>query len=473
MKWRTVLGHGIAIGMLSLPYWVLGLEAMRLGFLSNDHAYLISKALMVQDRGRLEWIGFAYPPLPVMLLLPWPRPEMAVILSGLMAGTLAWAVWQRLDRLAFPQAIRVGLLVACMALPSVLFVATQNLSVALALLLFFLAWLQYLRFTRAGQTDAGFVAGMLIALGFFANFYAPFFAAAFALTFPLFVRPRSPSHALALWLVLLFPTLTTIGAWLYLSWLFTGDPLRFVYDPGSSLLAIFRPDEAFMAPAAVLAEGIRRGLAAPLYLGVGLIVAVYQPKRLPAYLVPLLLSPIAWSMGWAVPRTFDQALRILFALAGIPARTPRRMGWVLLALAGLQILADGSVLQSGEPARWWATLMAGPLAEDRIEQRIGEELAHMPCRSILTDDRESFRLIARAGTACPFVLPPDPIFEIAVTRPDRFVEYVLVAERSDGWLGPLAARYRERPPTGFVPEPAWPGWRWYRRTSAEAGDPRS
>ncbi|MFN3929510.1 MAG: hypothetical protein ACK4OK_07745, partial [Thermoflexus sp.] len=126
-------------------------------------------------------------------------------------------------------------------------------------------------------------------------------------------------------------------------------------------------------------------------------------------------------------------------------------------------VADGSTLAIGEPARWWNALNAGPLPEDQIEQRMARYLARLPCGSILADDREAFRLIARAGTACPFVLPPDPIFEMAVVAPERFVSYVLVAEHPTRLLGPLEARYRDRPPKGFVAELSWPGWRLYRR----------
>jgi hypothetical protein len=488
MGWRKTLGNGVAIGILSLPYLLLGLEATRLGFLSNDHAYLIEKALVVRDRGRLEWVGFAYPPLPVLLLLPWPHPWAAAALSGVSAGALALMVWQRLEVLGLPPLVRMGLLLSVMLTPSAVFLASQNFSGMLALLIFFAAWLEYLRFTRGGETDAGFIAAMLMALGFFANFYAPFFAVVFALAAPLFARPRSRFHLLAMLLVLFSPTLLAVGAWMYLSWLFTSDALRFIYDPGSSLLAAFRPDEAFMATQAILAEGVRRLVAAPLYLGVGVLIARYQPARLPAYGIPLALASVAWALGWVVPRAFDQALKLLFALAGIPARpfargaslpnrgragtdpvgSAHRIGWLLLALALAQIVADGPTLASGEPARWWRALRAGPLPEDELEQRIAGELVRVPCGAILTDDREAFRLIARAGTACPFVLPPDPIFEMAAAQPARFVAELLVGERPRGWASPLESRYRDRPPEGFVPDAGWPGWRRYRRAGADA-----
>ncbi|HXF68350.1 MAG TPA: hypothetical protein VNK89_00960 [Thermoflexus sp.] len=470
MRWRVVLGNGLAVVLLSLPYLLLGLEATRSGFLSNDHAYLIEKALMVRDRGRLEWIGFAYPPLPVGLLLPWPSPYGAVALSSLCAGALAWGVWRSMGRLDFHPAVRAGLLLAVMVVPSSLFQATQSLSATLGLLLFFAAWIQYLLLTRGERTDAGFIAALLISLGFLANFYAPFFAIAFALTVPLFARLRSRAHLGAIMLILIFPSLAIVGSWAYLSWLFTGDPLRFVFDPSSSLLAAFLPDEAFLTADAIARESVRRLLATPLYLGVGILIARYQLRRLPAYLIPVALDLSAWSMGWAVPQPFDQSLRLLFAISGIPARTPRRLGGLLLLLASLHVVADGSVLAFGEPARWWRALNAGPLPEDQVEQRVAQHLARLPCGSVLTDDREAFRLIARAGTACPFVLPPDPIFEMAVVAPERFVSYVFVAEHPTRLPGPLEARYRDRPPKGFVTELSWPGWRLYRRIVSEKTD---
>ena len=41
-------------------------------WLSHHHAHVIEKALLVLDRGRLELIGFFYPPLPFLLMLSWP-----------------------------------------------------------------------------------------------------------------------------------------------------------------------------------------------------------------------------------------------------------------------------------------------------------------------------------------------------------------------------------------------------------------
>ncbi|GBD09865.1 hypothetical protein HRbin22_02127 [Candidatus Thermoflexus japonica] len=461
---RRIVWEGIAISGLSLPFLIVGAASLSSGFLSHEHAHLIEKALLVRDRGRLEWIGFAYPPLPVLTLLPWPTPLAAMILASVSGGLLAWNVGRRLQFLAFPPWIRAGLLLSFVGMPTILFLATQRFGTTLALVLFLWAWQAYLAFTRHGRTDAGFLAGLIIGFAFYASFYAPAFALAFALAAPLFAHTRDPRHTLAILMVLAFPTAMTIGAWIYLSWLFTEQPLAFLYDPGSSMLIAFRPDEAFITPEAMAHELVQRLLNTPLYLGVGVLIARLQPRRLPAYLIPLLLMVGAWSMGGVFPRELSVALGALFALSGIPVRTPPRWGILVLILALLQLGADGFFIHYGERERWWAALWAEkPSTADTVEEEIAGRLARLPCGSVLADDRQAYRLIARAGTACPFVLPPDPIFQVAVSRPERFVRWIIVAESPRGPIGPLEARYRLRAPPGFVLEASWPGWYLYRR----------
>jgi hypothetical protein len=466
--WMERLREGLTIGVLSTPFLTTGLAALQAGFLSNEHAHLIEKALLIRDRGRVEWIGFAYPPLPALMLLIHPSPTTATILASLLGGLLAWSVWKRLEILPFPAWIRAGLLLSAIATPTSLFLATQRLGMICALLLFFWSWRLYLAFTRHGRTDAAFLSALLIGFSFYASFYAPAFAIAFALSTPLFTRLRGIRHAIAILLVMLFPSALSIGAWMYLAWLFTGAPLGFLYEPGSSLLAALRPEEAFLSPTPMIRELLQRLISAPLYIGAGLLIAWQQPRRLPAYLIPLALNWLAWNLGWAFPRELSLSLWILFALSGIPARTPRRWGLPLLLLALLQIPTGWFATRQGEMERWWTVVFEKQAPEvEAMEREIATYLRSQTCGSVLADDRHAYRIIALAGTACPFILPPDPIFDLAVSQPARFVAYVLVPDTGDGFPTPLEARYRQRPPTGFRLEITWPGWKLYRKVSPE------
>ncbi|MCS7252364.1 MAG: hypothetical protein NZ572_08125, partial [Thermoflexus sp.] len=56
-----------------------------------------------------------------------------------------------------------------------------------------------------------------------------------------------------------------------------------------------------------------------------------------------------------------------------------------------------------------------------------------------------------------------------VLLPEEGGRYVLVSARPTVWAGPIEARYRDRPPAGFVLGPTWSGWRWYRRAAPDEG----
>lgn len=113
----TLLGPLI----FSLPFLVAGYFATGHHFLSNHHAHLIEKALIAVDRGRLELIGFVYPPLPFLLLLPWPTAMLASALAALAAGTTAWILWRRLAHVPMPLAVKALLLAAAVGTPALLY----------------------------------------------------------------------------------------------------------------------------------------------------------------------------------------------------------------------------------------------------------------------------------------------------------------------------------------------------------------
>ncbi|BAW01031.1 uncharacterized protein TTMY_0621 [Thermus thermophilus] len=82
---------------------------------------------------------------------------------------------------------------------------------------------------------------------------------------------------------------------------------------------------------------------------------------------------------------------------------------------------------------------------DALERAIGQALAQAPPRSILADDRESYRLLAWAGTARPFLLPADAGFTLALSAPSLYVDRVLVCRGP----GALYRRYGEHDLPGF------------------------
>lgn len=86
----------------------------------------------------------------------------------------------------------------------------------------------------------------------------------------------------------------------------------------------------------------------------------------------------------------------------------------------------------------------------------------MPDDSVLADDRVTYRVIARAGTVRPFILPADSLYNLAELQPAGLASYVLVpAVPSQFSSGRIARAYATRAPEEFRLLTAWPDWRLY------------
>jgi hypothetical protein len=427
----------------------------------------VDKALLALDRGRLELIGFAYPPLPFLLVLPWPTPLFASVLAALAGGLMAWILWRQLRRTSCPIVVRIVLVAAALGVPSSLFLLTQALSETLALLLFLIAWVGFLNFTRAGDCRSGFVAGLALGLAFFVSHYALLYGLAYALFTPMFMRERGRTGAVAAALVLFFPVLITVSSWCYVNWIFSGDALTFTRDPGSSMFVYSTAAiEDLPVGWRAAAEATARNLcSSPLYLVVGVIVLFLQPSRLAPFLVPAVVIAGVRSWGLVYPDHFAIPTLSVAALAALHRRTPASL-WPALALAALvQLWAGYATPLSGEPAAWRQSARAGrPAPKDVTEVAVAGYLAQFPRGSVLLDDRLAHRVVSRAGTAAPFLLPADPLYGLAETQPAAFVRYVLVPGPStECRSGLLSTACTASPRRGLRPVAVWERWSLYER----------
>lgn len=466
--------------LLAFPFGVLAYEAHRLLFMSNLHAHLAAKALLALDRGRLELIGFTYPPLPFVITAFWPTPVTPALAASLAAGAIAWLLWRHLSHTGLPFWARLVVLGGAALFPESLFLATQSLNETATLLFFLLAWYSFLAFTRSGMTWGGFVAGLILAVAFYFNAYAFVYALFYAISAPFFSRtiwqeaPRRRLAAAATAVVVVgFPAIAAFAGWSYVSWVFTGNPWSFAVDPNSPLFPFFQPAaEPVSSFQQALLSTVQDISRLPVYIAIGLIVFYYTPRRSFAYLVPAIVITLIRAMGMFYSVPFALGTYLVVALAAIPRRTSPRWGWVLLVAVVLQSAIGLDTRTRGEFSftefrAWQQVVFTGvPRQEDRFELEIGRQLREAPPRRVLADDRSAYRLIARTGTARPFLLPPDPEFLLALSAPEAYVDYILLPTDSVPGVDLVADRYGKQPPQGFVVDATWPGWVLYRHQTA-------
>ncbi|MCS6908913.1 MAG: hypothetical protein RML93_13690 [Anaerolineales bacterium] len=464
--------------LLSLPFIGFSLIASQAGFLSNQHAHLVAKVLQAIEYRRLELIGFTYPPLPFLLTALWARPLMPSLIASLAAGATAWLLLRHLLRTSLSPLTVVLVLCALAFTPATLYIATQSLTEMATLLLFLLAWLAFLRFTRYGETLSGFVSGLILGFAFFFNAYALFFSVAYALGSPLFYawrrlspRERKWQADLTLVIVIGFPSLLAFLSWAYLNWVFTGDAWLFLTDPTAPLYTFFSPTETTSLDLfSTLAYSLQEVTRAPLYLAGAVLVAVHMPKRLVAYFVSFGVIAVVRMLGWNYTEAMAIATYSVVAGAGIPVRTSRAWDKPLLLVAILHFLLNlNSPYQSNELRVWEQVILKQQVqTQDALETEIAQWLCKQPPQSILADDRAVYRLVARCGDSRPFLLPAEGEFLMALHAPAQFVNYVLVQRQGAPALDQVSQRYATAPPPGFRVGANWDSWTLYRRIDAEA-----
>jgi len=389
-----------------------------------------------------------------------------------LAGGTTWVLWNDLLKAPLTFVTRLALLVALVVTPASTFLATQAVNHAATLFLFVLAWHGMHDLVQKGRIWGGFVAGMLLGLAFYAGLCALACGLLCALATPwaaLTTEATSPKERrkalLTRMVVIAFPVLMALVSWAYMNLIFSGDPWRFLRDPTSASLAYLNPDALPMTGLVAALRGTGHELLRlPLYLLVGLIVALKARKWLPLYLVPLVSVILLRALGFHYPEALALSACTAMALAALSQWRSRRWGLLLAMVALLQVAMSIALpCRDGDLTRWHALLgRGGPLVADELEVAVAAHFRQATPHSILADDSAAYRLIARAGTARPFLLPVDATFELAANAPAHYAKYILMATSEAN----SPACFGDIPLAEFTLEATWPGWRLYRSVAA-------
>jgi hypothetical protein len=317
--------------------------------------------------GQLGWVAHAYPPVTVAVarLLPGGGQGLAIA-GGLCTGILIQLTIERL-MLRTVSVLSAVLLTAAVALaPAFWFVATQDFSAFLTLILLSVALTGLLDFTYNRSTESGFIAGIGFGLATMCDLAALPFAVAGALA-TLFVAPqakavREIARRRAAATVVLFPSAAALVGWAFLQWRFSGSWTRSFSstDPG-----LFRFSGGLWFSLARAASSVGHDL---VFTPVLVIAAVVLYSRRPASaLACLAFVGCAIVDLWVGAPLSAPTLVVLLgvlALVLLPARLTRSEQVVLWGCVALQVaMAYGGLHFGLAPvADWTHRLFAsGPL----------------------------------------------------------------------------------------------------------------
>lgn len=424
-RWvRAVLALAVVV-----PLVVAAVLLAHGGWRSDIHGAFLSRVRFAENRGQLQLLGFEYPPLPFLLLLPWPVDLWIIILAG---AALFGLVWMVLDDCTWQRSILPFiLLLSALWTPIGVHLVAGDFNEAIGLFALYVGWRHYRRWWATRKTIHGLYTGLWLGLAFYTSPLGLALALVAGAVLPLiFPRLQIPPFASQL-VLLVFPGVAATGTWAYLSWIFT-HRVAFPFTPWEPTSPGFITVLAWTVP----------------YLIVSLL-ALLRPRATTAgVLLPFALLVVANRVGWHFSLAFATGLLTMVAIVALP-----------MDLKKWQRALVGAVAVAQAIAAWWLIPWPRVSEADLAAHAVADALAKAPDRSILIDDRFAPQLLKWAPSLAPYLTTRDPGFDLALTDPADKVDYVLITSDREG----LTLDADLRPPVGFVVNWSWAGYTLYRR----------
>ncbi len=343
----------------AVPFVVVGALAATHGVPAPANSFLYHQGTLVHWGSRqLNWMAYAYPPLPVGVAAALRSPTALGVVGGLLAGVAVQISLERLVLRSYRLPVAALFVAVVVATPIFWYVATQDFAAFLALVLLSIALTGLLDFVFNQSTESGFIAGLSFGAATLCDPAAGIIALTAGLAALLMGRPgepHQPARNRATLLVVLFPTIAGMAGWVFLEWRFTGSwsaSLTYAY-PG---IGQFPGGVAHALGQAVRTAAID-AVRTPLLLVAAIVLARRRPRSAGAALLPVLTIVVIRWIG--VPFGREEALVLLglLSLTAMPER-PSRLEWVALGLAGATqfALAIGLSIEPGTVDTWLTSL---------------------------------------------------------------------------------------------------------------------
>lgn len=447
----SVPGTGRLFVALLLTFGGISAWLLAQGYASDFAMHRWAKALTLTDASdlRVEKVGLLYPHAPIYLLAILSRvpglhsPFLPYLLAVLAAaGTLT--LWNHhLAGKGYTTAQRWALVALTASHPMLLWAITTGMHNALTLLVFYLFCFGCTVVVMLRDVRSIIFAGVVLALLFFTDERTGYIFLALLPLLP-FLAPKklvveSPLSAYAL---IGFPLLVAIAAWIYLNWIFHGDPWLFLEAPEASFRGAWGEAQSqawLMRVGGGILEPFVLGLAmaavcfpAPLWIA-------WRHRRQPRIVRPLmvLFAHLVVALAMASADFFlAEPAAILFLESGVVMAAlilaPRLRGREFTIVAGLLLVGSlgAAVLiradDSSELQHWRRSLVGSERAQRfPADQRLGRWLAENRFETMI-DDRVAYRAIVARGDARELVLPFDDRFKLALKRREPDIRQIVV-----------------------------------------------
>lgn len=435
---RKITGVILFLTLAGFYLW-LGQEAYRHGFTSLENLFYTEKTLLALrgEPPRLENVGLVYPPLPFLLNMLLP----GLNISGAVIGAILTAcLLLRIGRSSFcPASTKVSFFFLLAGSFPVLFLFTQKPASAFFFALFTLANYFLLLFYETRYTQYLFLFGFSYGLCFLAAYESLFLLPYYLVVSAYLIRLKNPAYFFSMIMVAYFPLLFFLGAWAYLNWLFTEDPFHFLHSPYSYFLA-YRDFLPFIAQTkgSIIQSFFFTVVSSLPFAGFYYLLLPFLKKEerpvafspyFLIYVAPFLLLFFQVYCGLSLPGVFKLSLFVFFGALFVSQLKSRLILKIMPFLLTIALIwCWWAAWESpAQEEKTFARFLAGRSFSANLGayQEVAKEIKEANGK-VLLDDSQLYPVVAIDGFPRRYILPYNYEFDLVLSHPSSFVEYVVV-----------------------------------------------
>ncbi|QID33857.1 hypothetical protein [Pampinifervens florentissimum] len=435
----------IVFFILFLLYFYISQELFfKFDYIHSNLLFFAEKALIaVQSGFRVENIGFVYPPI---AFVPFLIVNDPLLVSPIISALFSTFLITYLIKTYKTDALSILSISIIMLNPLYLFLSSQRFDVLLFYILLSLSVFYTVRHIETKYSLYIFVAGLLLGITFFVDFRSLFVVPVYFISLFLLTSKENFPYRVAIVVVKITPVVFFLFSWLYLNWIFTGNPLNFIQSPYSFFRSEPVIDEFIQASGSFIRSlyltlkqlFLNSLLILPYFLVIPYIKRfklLYTTPLFLVYIVPIFVFYFSIYFGMSFPYMYSSVLFLLFSLVfafylRIANSKPYLFSMIIAFLSAFFIPDHSKDLNEKE----FIGSLKGRIIPERIsikeDRIIAELLIGYGCKKILSDDAYTFPVVYFTGSSNIFILPHNYTYYTALSNPITFADCMLISRNS-------------------------------------------
>ncbi|MEM5784723.1 MAG: hypothetical protein QXF15_03235 [Candidatus Aenigmatarchaeota archaeon] len=421
---------------------------LKFNYIDNNLLFFGEKALIaVQSGFRLENIGFVYPPID---FLPFLIVNDPILVPSIISALLSTFLITYLIKTYKPDTLSILNICILVFNPLYIFLASQRFDILLFYILLSFSVFYIVRYLETRYSMYIFIAGLVLGISFFVDFRSIFVVPIYILSIIILTNKENISYKTSIIMVEITPVVFFFISWLYLNWIFTGNPFNFIQSPYSFFKSGHYINE-FMKASGSFKKSFYLTLK-QLFSNVFLILPyffvipyikkiklLYTTPLFLIYVIPMVLVYLSIYFNIYFPYMYSSILFILFSIIfafhfKIVNSRLYLLSMIIAFLASFFMPDRSKDLNEKEFISFLKGKNISKTTNVKEDKITAELLISYGCKKILSDDAYTFPVVYFTQNYNIFILPNNYIYYTALSNPKIFADCLLISKNPNDIL---------------------------------------